>query len=79
MRLLEISAVSCSRKGTYDAEVQFRYGYYDKPDYKQVFISGGWLSSKSAKEQAEIVARAIENELINKGLELMGKYKEAKP
>lgn len=37
-----------------------KYGDYSKPEYKQVFISGNWPSSQSAREQAEIVAGAIE-------------------
>lgn len=79
MRIFQVNSVSCSRKGTYDAEVQFKYGDYDKPTYKQVLISSGWPSHSSAREQAETIARAIEKELIEKALELLGKYKEAKP
>lgn len=79
MRLIEVNAVTCKRGITYDAEVQLRYGDYENLIYKQIFVSGGWPSKHSAKEHAQVLATAIENELISKALEIMSKYKEAKP
>jgi hypothetical protein len=77
MQLLEVSAVSCHRGRTYDAEVQFKHGDWDSLQYKQVVISTGHLDSKAAKAAAETVAASVRDTLVQTALSLLSVYKEA--
>lgn len=79
MRVIQISSVSCDRRGTFDAELQFKWGEFDNPNYKQVLISAGHASSKEAKDAAQVVADDLEKAVTNAAISFMYKYKDAQP
>lgn len=77
--MIEFSPVSCSRKTMYEAEVQLKWGEFDNPQYKQVFVSTGHASSKEAREAAKVVCEELQQQIVAYTITLMSRYRDAQP
>ncbi len=77
--MIEITAVACSRKGKFDAEVQLKYGTFDEPTYKQVVVSTGHPTREAAKEAAKVIASKLYSELTSRAISCLSRWPNAKP
>lgn len=76
---IQVTPVVCSRKGSYDAEVQLKEGL-DEPVYKQVLIQSGFLMRADANKAAQDVADHLKKLMWSAGRDyLTSKYKDAQP
>lgn len=76
---LSVSAVVCSRRGTYDAELQVMQDSGDKPVYKHVLLQAGYKTHEKAQQRASAEAEDVYNIMWSHARDyLTSKYKDAK-
>lgn len=80
MKYYSVVAVVCSRRGTYDAELQFKTetGLDDQPQYISKFIEGGFFDRTIAKARAEREAEHVQGIIESHVRDYLKKYPDAK-
>lgn len=80
MKYYSVTAVTCHRGQTFDAEVQLKIeeGFENEPTYRQVCVETGFFKQESAKAAAERVADSVRAAMLDGANSVLNKYPKAK-